>query len=402
MEKSLNNNKTSAANQTETDQQVTIFAEQVSLLYEAMPASAFANIIMTVLFIATQWPVIDHATLFGWGGVGMVIVALRWWHYLAYRRATHEERRKRRWSTLFILGSSASGLLLGLSGVFLFPPDNPIHQALCVLILIGMISGATSSLSFVLHAYWIYLAMLTTPILISLLRTDTHIANLLIGMMLVAIVFALKTTKTHYHRTMNNISQRLKAEAGEIALLKSESVVARERALLRNVIDAIPYPIFIKDEHSTYLGANKALEVFFNAPESEIIGKTDYDFLAPETAKEIVLMDRKILRKGDSQVFHENLTAPDGHDTHFETHKIPFMLESGKLGLIGIAQDISMRIQAETSMREAKEAAESANLAKSHFIANMSHEIRTPMNAIMRSEERRVGKECRSRWSPYH
>ena len=24
------------------------------------------------------------------------------------------------------------------------------------------------------------------------------------------------------------------------------------------------------------------------------------------------------------------------------------------------------------------------------------------MNQILRSEERRVGKECRSRWSPYH
>jgi len=24
------------------------------------------------------------------------------------------------------------------------------------------------------------------------------------------------------------------------------------------------------------------------------------------------------------------------------------------------------------------------------------------INALMRSEERRVGKECRSRWSPYH
>ena len=25
-----------------------------------------------------------------------------------------------------------------------------------------------------------------------------------------------------------------------------------------------------------------------------------------------------------------------------------------------------------------------------------------PLSAAMRSEERRVGKECRSRWSPYH
>ena len=28
--------------------------------------------------------------------------------------------------------------------------------------------------------------------------------------------------------------------------------------------------------------------------------------------------------------------------------------------------------------------------------------IMLPLICLMRSEERRVGKECRSRWSPYH
>lgn len=36
-----------------------------------------------------------------------------------------------------------------------------------------------------------------------------------------------------------------------------------------------------------------------------------------------------------------------------------------------------------TALREAKEAAESANRAKSEFLANMSHEIRTPMNTVL-------------------
>lgn len=51
--------------------------------------------------------------------------------------------------------------------------------------------------------------------------------------------------------------------------------------------------------------------------------------------------------------------------------------------ILNIIRDVSQQKEQEHALKQAKQAAESANKAKSLFLANMSHEIRTPLNAIV-------------------
>jgi PAS domain S-box-containing protein len=80
----------------------------------------------------------------------------------------------------------------------------------------------------------------------------------------------------------------------------------------------------------------------------------------------------------------------DGSSYPVDVHLQMSSFESRPV-FVAIIVDITARKQAEHLLRQAKNEAEEATVAKSRFLANMSHEIRTPMNAIIGFSEILVG-----------
>lgn len=90
------------------------------------------------------------------------------------------------------------------------------------------------------------------------------------------------------------------------------------------------------------------------------------------------------LKRGDGPVmFEHRLRHKDGHYVTFESNCINLLGNKALRAIVINSRDITERKRAEEVLEHAKEAAESANYAKSAFLAHMSHELRTPMNAIL-------------------
>jgi PAS domain S-box-containing protein len=137
---------------------------------------------------------------------------------------------------------------------------------------------------------------------------------------------------------------------------KAEDAIRRDKAMLRCFIDSVGDLIFIKDINGAYQACNKASEEFIGLPESEQIGKTDFDFFGRNVAEVIRELDRQVLASGKESHFEEWVTYRDGRRGLLDTVKTPFYGPDGKqLGLVGIARDITQRKRAEEALRESEE-----------------------------------------------
>jgi signal transduction histidine kinase/DNA-binding NarL/FixJ family response regulator len=186
-------------------------------------------------------------------------------------------------------------------------------------------------------------------------------------------------------RTCNllKLSLHQKALKTQSRSLRSELIESHSRSLktqhrFTSIIDSVPALVFAIDGNGECVFANQyCFDYFGLAAEG---GAPAVQFLADKVKPKAAGAGRE----GSQQPLEICLTGQDGRRNVFLIVPKPVKEGGEHTDLIvysGI--EITQLKDTERSLRGAKDAAETANRAKSAFLSNMTHEIRTPLNAIL-------------------
>ncbi|WP_416675326.1 PAS domain-containing hybrid sensor histidine kinase/response regulator [Egbenema bharatensis] len=168
---------------------------------------------------------------------------------------------------------------------------------------------------------------------------------------------------------------------------QAEASLEAQRKFLRQVIDVVPSYIFVKDAEGYFLVVNQAGATVHGLPAEDVLGRREIDLFPsqPERFDEHMAINREVMKSRQPTLTPmEPLMNAQGEVRWYKTIISPFIDAAGQVqGIIGASTDITDLKAIEEELRQAKDAAESANQAKSEFLANMSHELRTPLNTIL-------------------
>lgn len=118
--------------------------------------------------------------------------------------------------------------------------------------------------------------------------------------------------------------------------MKAEAKCALSAEFLLQILDAIPVPIFAKDDQARFIFSNARHNQLLDRPHEILIGKSDADFYPAEIAAGFLANDRSVIETGVTSSVEESASLREGMTQSVLTTKVRMAADDGKNYLVGI------------------------------------------------------------------
>jgi PAS domain S-box-containing protein len=178
--------------------------------------------------------------------------------------------------------------------------------------------------------------------------------------------------------------EELRGRASEEVSLKSARKTSAEalrqsEETARVLLDASMDAALLMRPDGTLLALNEVAAHRFGGTAQGLVGSNIFELLTHDMAQEFRARAAEVTKSGASVRY---VYADGGMYT--DNSLFPVFRGAGKVDRLAFfSRNITKQALGELELHKARQAAQSADRAKSRFLANMSHELRTPLNAII-------------------
>ena len=149
-----------------------------------------------------------------------------------------------------------------------------------------------------------------------------------------------------------------RAEIREFKVVNELTVqLNNQKESLSSLLNHMPAMSFYKDAKTgVYLACNQAFaEYAHKETPSGVVGLTDYEIFDPATARHFAEDDKTALSMEAPYIFSEDVPDAAGNQKQFQTTKLKFIDETGRLCLLGMCMDVTevVRIRKENEQTRA-------------------------------------------------
>ena len=123
-------------------------------------------------------------------------------------------------------------------------------------------------------------------------------------------------------------------------------------AYFRSVVANSPMAMFVRDRDFRYLLINEAYENWYDVDRRNVVGKTPYDVFRRETADQIAIYDKRVLKSGRRVARETMVTLGNGTKREQRITLFPLSNAGGKIvGVCGMLTDLGEHRRAERAAR---------------------------------------------------